>query len=107
MVRSEGVGALATGLGATCCRNGVWNTVYFGAMFRINGMLPAPTSTVQQGSQTLMAGFVGGVLATCFNCPFDVAKSRIQQAPAWATSAGAAEASSSTFQVCLCVCGRA
>ena len=29
--------------------------------------------------QTLLAGFTGGVIATCFNAPFDVVKSRFQQ----------------------------
>jgi len=27
---------------------------------------------------TLVSGFIGGILATTVNCPFDVAKSRIQ-----------------------------
>jgi solute carrier family 25 2-oxodicarboxylate transporter 21 len=79
VVKQEGLSALSIGLGPTLFRNCVWNTVYFASMFWLKEQLPAQ----EKGSsldhlQTLGAGFVGAMFATCFNAPFDVVKSRVQ-----------------------------
>jgi solute carrier family 25 2-oxodicarboxylate transporter 21 len=79
LLRDEGVKAFTTGLGPTCWRNCVWNTVYFGLMHGIKDSLPKPKSKMGDLGMTLIAGTVGGMVATCFNAPFDVVKSRFQR----------------------------
>lgn len=76
----EGLQAMFTGFGATAGRNTVWNGVYFGLVFQFKAL------STQEGKGPLMsalttsgASFVSGFIATCFNAPFDTAKSRIQQ----------------------------
>lgn len=103
IVTTEGVSAFATGLGATIMRNTTWNAFYFSSY-------AVATAEVQRrrgpdaGAQSMRArltsmsiGFCAGVFATCFNCPFDTVKSRIQselagqaplQAPGGAHAAG-------------------
>jgi solute carrier family 25 2-oxodicarboxylate transporter 21 len=77
-VRSEGLSCLYIGLGPTLWRNTVWNTVYFGVMHRLKNSLPTAQSKAMDLTQTFVSGFFGAVFATCFNAPFDVAKSRFQ-----------------------------
>ena len=69
----------------------MWNAAYFGSMaaVRRHGDAAGGRAAGGGGSEAaargldLVAGFGCGVLATCFNAPFDVAKSRIQsQLPA-------------------------
>lgn len=79
VLHEEGVRALFAGVGATTGRNAVWNGMYFGIIFRLRGL-------VQRGDEgpflravgTSGMSFAAGAIATCFNAPFDVAKSRIQ-----------------------------
>lgn len=79
IVRQEGPLALCIGLGPTLFRNCVWNTVYFGSMNWIKTRLPpVQKSSILDHVQTLISGFLGALLATCFNAPFDVVKSRFQ-----------------------------
>ncbi|KNC47615.1 2-oxodicarboxylate carrier 2 [Thecamonas trahens ATCC 50062] len=78
MLRDEPLSAFGRGLGPTLWRNMVWNTVYFGLMHHIKSLLPATESRLGSGVQTLGAGFVAGIVATCFNAPFDAVKSRFQ-----------------------------
>eukprot|EP00931_Biecheleriopsis_adriatica_P105601 TRINITY_DN80160_c0_g1_i1.p1 TRINITY_DN80160_c0_g1~~TRINITY_DN80160_c0_g1_i1.p1 ORF type:complete len:303 (-),score=65.15 TRINITY_DN80160_c0_g1_i1:155-1063(-) len=95
VIREEGVSALTTGLRVTVCRNCAWNGVYFPTMYAFKQVFKkwdmtsdehrSSGSRWQQMKQaalptaiTLVSGFAGGTLATCFNCPFDVVKSRIQ-----------------------------
>jgi len=87
VVKEEGVVALSNGFKATACRNAAWNSVYFASMHVLKERFSTPpSSTAQEGQSkgpqevftTLWTGFVGGVVATCVNCPFDVIKSRIQ-----------------------------
>lgn len=40
--------------------------------------MPKPKDPNQQRYTNLAAGTVGGIIATVFNCPFDVVKSRVQ-----------------------------
>eukprot|EP01041_Mallomonas_annulata_P007707 gene7707-15774_t len=78
IIKSEGISVLYVGLGPTIWRNCVWNTVYFGLMHGIKQRLPKATSTTMDLAMTSISGFTGGVIATCFNIPFDVVKSRFQ-----------------------------
>jgi solute carrier family 25 2-oxodicarboxylate transporter 21 len=80
IVKEEGVVALSNGLAATACRNSVWNSLYFGSMHVLKQHFGAPegASNERKLFTTLWTGFVGGVVATCVNCPFDVVKSRVQ-----------------------------
>lgn len=79
VLAEEGVQALFTGFGATAYRNCIWNGVYFGLIFDFK-------SRLQHGNESPLArffgtsgiSFVAGAIATCFNAPLDVAKSRIQ-----------------------------
>ena len=76
ILATEGASALATGLHVTTWRNGIWNAVYFSLM-----SLRRPNcdrGTLAQSIQTLSTGFLAGVVATLFNNPFDVVKSRLQ-----------------------------
>ena len=110
VLKQEGLFAFTTGLGPTCWRNCVWNGVYFGLMHEVR---VAACATWQRGpaltirccdarllsqvkkalpdadtkggdlAQSLAVGFVAGMIATGFNAPFDVVKSRFQsQLPA-------------------------
>jgi solute carrier family 25 2-oxodicarboxylate transporter 21 len=83
MVETEGLGSLATGLQATILRNCVWNAVYFASYVAMTTHLQArrdrTAAPPPHARATVMSlGFVAGVFATCFNCPFDVVKSRMQ-----------------------------
>jgi len=78
ILKQEGSGVLWTGLGPTCWRNCVWNSIYFALMYKIKERLPIPMTKAGDLFQTLLAGTVGGVVATTFNAPFDVVKSRFQ-----------------------------
>jgi len=80
--KEEGYRSLFIGLGPTFWRNCVWNTVYFGLMYEIKENVLPDVSDRHKFyglGQTLLAGFVGGTIATLFNAPFDVVKSRFQQ----------------------------
>ena len=74
----EGIAALATGLHVTIWRNSIWNGVFFGLMSSLRPPPGADVSSLAHNARTLVTGFVAGVIATCFNNPFDVIKSRIQ-----------------------------
>ncbi|GLI70454.1 hypothetical protein VaNZ11_015316 [Volvox africanus] len=84
VVRQEGVLALTTGLGPTLWRNCVWNSLYYGTMHQLEdpregmGLLPAIENPVLAAARTILVGTAVGMMATCFNAPFDVVKSRFQ-----------------------------
>jgi len=82
IVRSEGVSMLYRGLSAMFWRNGVWNGAYFGTINIAKQSLPQPESHTGTVTRNFFAGFISGTLATIFNNPFDVIKSRIQNTPA-------------------------
>jgi solute carrier family 25 (mitochondrial 2-oxodicarboxylate transporter), member 21 len=75
---NEGLMSMYIGLGPTLWRNCVWNTVYFGTMHKMKSLTPHSDSQLTEMGITLITGFLGAVFATCFNSPFDVAKSRFQ-----------------------------
>ncbi|EFP04037.1 hypothetical protein CRE_27662 [Caenorhabditis remanei] len=74
-----GTSGLYRGLGATFGRHGAWNMVYFGLYHSCKDVIP---DAKQNPSANLLGriglGFTAGSLASIFNIPFDVAKSRIQ-----------------------------
>jgi len=79
LCREEGLLAFSNGLSATIGRNSVFNCVYFTVMYKIKQVSPTPQdSKVKATVHSLVTGFVGGVMATMCNAPFDVVKSRIQ-----------------------------
>jgi hypothetical protein len=79
IVAQEGLGALLTGLSATCARNCPFNGLYFGLIFTARRHLPAaPRSARQEFCTNLLLGCVAGGVSTCAIAPFDVVKSRMQ-----------------------------
>ncbi|PZC82220.1 hypothetical protein B5X24_HaOG211028 [Helicoverpa armigera] len=80
IVREHGLGSrgLNKGLTATIARNGVFNMVYFGFYHSVKGVVPEYEDPVLEFIRKLAIGFTSGVLGSCINIPFDVAKSRIQ-----------------------------
>ena len=82
MVRTEGLVAFASaGAMATVLRNTIWNSVYFGSMAKVRAVRAESgggASSLAAKLADLACGFGCGVLATAFNAPFDVAKSRQQ-----------------------------
>jgi solute carrier family 25 2-oxodicarboxylate transporter 21 len=88
IARTEGPMTFYKGLESTLWRNGVWNGSYFGIIHWLKHTFPVQDE--RSGSAALrnfMAGVLGGAIATTFNTPFDVVKSRIQNqansAAAW------------------------
>jgi solute carrier family 25 2-oxodicarboxylate transporter 21 len=82
VMRQEGPLALYNGFEATLWRHIVWNAGYFGCIFQVRAQLPDPIGSQNPIRQKMMndlaAGFVGGIVGTTLNTPFDVVKSRIQ-----------------------------
>lgn len=77
-IRYEGIGALYKGLEATLWRHGVWNGFYFGLIHRVKQMVPESKTQGGRMFWDFVAGTVAGTVATTFNNPPDVVKSRIQ-----------------------------
>ncbi|CAB4061057.1 SLC25A21 [Lepeophtheirus salmonis] len=71
-------GLLTKGITGTMGRNGVFNMVYFGFYHSVKEYFPPFQDTRTEFIRKLCIGFVAGTTASCFNIPFDVAKSRIQ-----------------------------
>jgi solute carrier family 25 2-oxodicarboxylate transporter 21 len=83
VLAEEGAAALLTGFWPTVMRNSVWNAVYFGTMHGARRWCTSESdgeSGALKTVRTAVIGFAAGVFATCFNAPFDVAKSRAQSA---------------------------
>ncbi|KXZ50364.1 hypothetical protein GPECTOR_16g537 [Gonium pectorale] len=88
IVAQEGLLALTIGLGPTLWRNCVWNGLYYGTMAQLDGAagagggaggLMAPIDNpFLAAARTVVVGTGVGMMATCFNAPFDVVKSRFQ-----------------------------
>ncbi|XP_026752611.2 mitochondrial 2-oxodicarboxylate carrier [Galleria mellonella] len=80
IVREHGLGSrgLNKGLTATIARNGVFNMVYFGFYHSVKGLVPEYQDSIKEFGRKVAIGFTAGVLGSCVNIPFDVAKSRIQ-----------------------------
>ena len=82
-VRAEGPLALYNGLESTLWRHILWNAGYFGCIFQVKELLPAPdpNSQGQKIQNQILAGSIGGTVGTILNTPMDVVKSRIQNSP--------------------------
>ncbi|KAF4526441.1 hypothetical protein B566_EDAN015073 [Ephemera danica] len=80
IINTQGFGlrGLNKGLSATVARNGAFNMVYFGFYHSVKGIVPEYEDPWLEFGRKVLIGFVSGTLASCFNIPFDVAKSRIQ-----------------------------
>ncbi|KAI8387545.1 mitochondrial carrier domain-containing protein [Blakeslea trispora] len=78
VIASEGILALFNGLEATMWRHAVWNGSYFGLIFTVKDVMPKSKDPDQQRLTNFAAGTVGGIIATTFNTPFDVVKTRVQ-----------------------------
>ena len=90
LLQEEGISAFLIGLRPTIVRNSIWNTVYFGTMFKLKALLPPTNDKFESLGQTFLSGFFGAVFATCFNAPFDVVKTRFQCQTASIASASVA-----------------
>ena len=77
-ISSDLVSYFRKGLTATIMRNGIFNTWYYGFYFSAKDALPKFEDVRLEQGKRFALGFCGGAFASCFNCPFDVAKSRIQ-----------------------------
>ncbi|KAL3874916.1 hypothetical protein ACJMK2_037868 [Sinanodonta woodiana] len=80
IVAKDGLGfhGLNKGLTATLGRHGVFNMVYFGFYHNIKGIMPEYSDPLMEFGRKFLIGLCSGVLGSCINIPFDVAKSRIQ-----------------------------
>mmetsp|Transcript_2283 Transcript_2283/g.5111 ORF Transcript_2283/g.5111 Transcript_2283/m.5111 type:complete len:283 (+) Transcript_2283:59-907(+) len=78
VVSAEGISALTIGLGPTLWRNCIWNSLYYGTMFEVDKRLKPLDNAWLEAGRTIAVGTGVGVMATCFNAPFDVVKSRFQ-----------------------------
>ncbi|CAE7879711.1 unnamed protein product [Symbiodinium necroappetens] len=79
VLSEEGTMALFTGLSTTVIRNSVWNGIYFGAIAKLSDWSgPGPDGLAGE-IQNLVTGLCAGIVATLFDAPLDVVKSRIQE----------------------------
>ncbi|KAK9319701.1 mitochondrial carrier domain-containing protein [Lipomyces orientalis] len=78
IVRNEGVLAIYNGLEVTLWRHILWNSGYFGVIFKARELLPKAETPSGQTMNDLIAGTIGGTAGTILNTPSDVVKSRIQ-----------------------------
>ena len=81
IVRTEGLSSVYRGASAQAARNIVWNGTYFGIIAKLKSAFPDPTTKGEELLRNMAAGSIGGTIATCFNTPFDVVKSRMQNTP--------------------------
>ena len=79
-VREEGLAqGLYRGLVPQALRNGIWNGIYFFTIGYLRTALPPPEKGKEK-MRNFFIGVVGGTLGTTANTPFDVVKSRMQNA---------------------------
>ncbi|TRY78904.1 hypothetical protein TCAL_12821 [Tigriopus californicus] len=81
IIREDGMGRnglLGKGLTATIGRNGAFNTIYFGFFYTVVHNTETLENKWLELARKFALGFISGTMASIFNIPFDVAKSRIQ-----------------------------
>ncbi|XP_064602462.1 mitochondrial 2-oxodicarboxylate carrier-like [Liolophura sinensis] len=80
IIRSKGFGleGMNKGLTSTLLRHGVFNMIYFGFYHSVKGFVPQYSDPSLDLVRRFAIGLTGGIMASCVNIPFDVAKSRIQ-----------------------------
>ncbi|XP_064482611.1 mitochondrial 2-oxodicarboxylate carrier-like [Ornithodoros turicata] len=78
--RSHGLGprGLSLGMTANVFRHGVFLAIYFAVYNKLKSSAPAYKSALEENAWKMGFGVFSGCVGTCFNIPFDVAKSRIQ-----------------------------
>ncbi|XP_029648752.1 mitochondrial 2-oxodicarboxylate carrier-like isoform X1 [Octopus sinensis] len=69
---------LNKGLTSTLGRHGIFNMIYFSLYHNVKNTFPETEDKVLDFLKKFTVGFISGVLGSCTNIPFDVAKSRIQ-----------------------------
>jgi hypothetical protein len=82
VVRSEGVGAVYKGFEPMALRNFTWNGCFFGVAFYLRSLMPKSTTNSAAMGQLFVAGASGGFVGAVCATPFDVLKSRAQNATA-------------------------
>jgi len=80
IIKQEGPLALYKGFEAQMTRNAIWNGTYFGVINFTKQILWTPKDKASEIWRNFTAGFIAGTLATTLNTPFDVVKSRLQNA---------------------------
>eukprot|EP00106_Octopus_bimaculoides_P002389 XP_014769831.1 PREDICTED: mitochondrial 2-oxodicarboxylate carrier-like [Octopus bimaculoides] len=73
-----GRNGLNKGLTSTLGRHGIFNMIYFSLYHNVKNTFPETEDKVLDFLKKFTVGFISGVLGSCANIPFDVAKSRIQ-----------------------------
>ncbi|KAK0085735.1 hypothetical protein PV325_004520 [Microctonus aethiopoides] len=83
IIKKNGLGlnGINKGLSATILRNGIFNSFYFGFYHSVKGFIPTNADARIEFITKVALGFTAGIVGSCMNIPFDVAKSRIQGAP--------------------------
>lgn len=80
IAKNEGILALYKGFEPQLIRNAVWNGAYFAMIPTIKKLLKEEQAKdkYEKWTKGFISGAVGGSIATTFNTPFDVVKSRMQ-----------------------------
>lgn len=80
--KNEGILSFFTGLESTIWRHAFWNGGYFGTIFSFRQYFPirSDAGSLEKLKSNFISGALGGVVGTILNTPFDVVKTRIQNA---------------------------
>lgn len=79
IIAHDGVSALLfKGITSTLGRHGIFNMIYFSFYFNMRSVIPEFEDKTLDFARKFAIGLCAGVLGSCINIPFDVAKSRIQ-----------------------------
>ncbi|GAB1604484.1 mitochondrial 2-oxodicarboxylate carrier-like [Argonauta hians] len=80
IIKAHGFGqnGLGKGLTSTLGRHGVFNMIYFSFYHNVKNAFPETEDKLLGFLRKFAIGFVSGIIGSCANLPFDVAKSRIQ-----------------------------
>jgi solute carrier family 25 2-oxodicarboxylate transporter 21 len=82
VVRSEGISAVYKGFEPMVLRNFTWNGCFFGVSFYLRSQMPQSTTNASAMGQLFVAGAAGGLVGAVLATPFDVLKTRAQNATA-------------------------
>jgi len=85
IIKTEGVGALFTGLGPTLWRDVPFSAIYWFSLERFKSIWKlrdgdTPVSPTKAAGQAFVNGGAAGMIASCSTTPFDVIKTRRQTA---------------------------
>ncbi|MBW0480375.1 hypothetical protein O181_020090 [Austropuccinia psidii MF-1] len=79
-IKTQGILGLYGGLESTFWRHVWWNGGYFASIFKVKALMPKSESKGREILNNFISGSIGGFIGTALNTPFDVVKSRIQNA---------------------------